>query len=225
MRSSEGGLKNSKRKMLISICGSVGATPGSVTDNCLQISEVQKLLFQRTYSSGTTKNSFTIATANPNLAATWATPLAASDSTKVVAPPFLIDSPTFEPGDVYEDGGPGETSGGIPKFLGHGPGKFSFQISNKAAKTILEMRQLYGETLSVYFINIFGKIIGETDDNTTPTIFRGVPIKELKVGGRQGDSINSRGFNQCDFYLNDQWDNYLHEVTPSDFNALTDLGN
>lgn len=211
--------------MLISVCGNVGATPGSITDNCLQIGEVQKLLFQRTYSTGTTKNSFTISSANPELAATWATPLAASDGTKVVAPPFKIDSPTFEAGEVYEDGGAGETAGGIPKFVGFGPGKFMFQLSYKASKTILEMRQLYGETLSVFFVNRFGKIIGETDDNASPGVFRGIPIKELKVGGRQGDTINTRGFNQCEFYLEDGWDNYLHEVSPSDFNALTDLAN
>jgi len=211
--------------MLTNFCGSSAASLTAISNGCLQIGEVRKLIFQRKYSSGTTLNELTIASANPNLIASWTPLLTAVNGTKAIVTPFEIDNPVFEPGQVYEEGGPGETAGGIPKFVGFGPGKFTCKVTARVSKTIEELRKLYGEDLTVHLINGFGRIIMSADANSSPTKARGIDIKELKVSGRQGDAINTRGFNTLEFYLPDGWDNVLYEVTPSDFNALTGLAN
>jgi hypothetical protein len=62
-----------------------------ISDCPEEVGQIQKLLVQRVFSSAGVKNSFTIGTTNPNVLATWATVLAASDSTKVVQTPYLTN--------------------------------------------------------------------------------------------------------------------------------------
>ena len=65
--------------------------------------QIQKLILQRVFSSGTTKNKFsTLSGAGaPDLLASWTPLLAAADGTKVVQTPF-IQSPANEAGAKRE---------------------------------------------------------------------------------------------------------------------------
>ncbi len=103
--------------------------------------------------------------------------------------------------------------------MGSSPGKFEANIIAKASKTIEGWRAKHGEQLSVYFELADGRIVGATDDNTTPTIFKGIKIENFFVGMRHGDSKTEPGMNKMQFSLPEGWDSYLHVVTPSNFIA------
>lgn len=214
------------------ICGSIPTTPANITDGCLFIGEVQRIYLQRTYSSGTTLNKFTIGTANPNVIASWTSLLTATDGTKILAPSSTtgpssatIHAPTFTAGEAIEFGGDGETADGIPWTVGASPGRFEARIVAKASKTIEGWRALWGEQLSAYFELGNGRILGATDNNASPTIFKGIKIENLFVGMRNGDSRTEVGFNQLSFNLPWGWDSYLHVITPSDFTARNSIVN
>lgn len=217
---------------VLTVCGSIPSALASVTDGCLFLGEVQRIYLQRTYSSGTTLNKFTIASANPNLIASWTSLLAASDGTKILAPKSTtgpssatIHNPVFAAGEVLEWGGDGESADGIPWQLGTSPGKFEAKIVAKASVTIEGWRATIGEQLSAYFELADGRILGATDSNSSPTIFKGIKIQNLFVGMRQGDSKTEPGYNMISFYLPWGWDSYLMAVTPSDFTARNSIVN
>jgi hypothetical protein len=211
--------------LLTNLCGSVPTAMADITDGCLNLGEVQRIYFQRTYSSGTTENKFTIASANPNVIATWTTPLAAVDGTKVLAPNTIIHAPSFSKGNKIEFGGNGETAGGIPIAMGAEPGVFTCNLLYRAAQTVEGFIDLQGENLSVFFELEDGRIIGQVDDNGTPTIFKGIKIEQIFIGDREGDSRTQPGFNVLEFYLPYRWSKYLYAVTPSDFTARTAIVN
>lgn len=211
--------------MLTNFCGTNAASLTTITNGCLRIGEVRKLIFQRKYSTGSTLNEFTIASANPNVIASWTPLLTASDGTKAVVTPFEVHAPNFAPGTIIEEGGVGETAGGVPEFAGFNPTTFTCRVRAATAQSILDLRQNYGEVLTVSYINAFGKIIMTTDDNGSPTVARGFDIKSFSVGQRQNMGLQTVDYNEIRFYMEDGWDNYIYEVDPQDFKALTGLAN
>lgn len=211
--------------LLTNLCGSIPTAIASVTDGCLNFGEIQRLYFQRTYSSGTTLNEFTISTANPNVIASWTTLLAATDSTKIVAPNTIIHAPAFTRGNKIEFGGNGETAGGVPIIMGAEPGNFTANLLYRTAQTVAGFKAMIGETLSVFFEAEDGRIIGRVDNNASPTKFRGIPIEQYFVYDREGDTRTQPGFNVVEFYLPSGWSDYLYSVTPSDFTARTAIVN
>lgn len=211
--------------LLTNLCGSIPSALASVTDACFNMGEVQRIYFQRTYSTGTTLNLFTISSANPNVIASWTSLLSASDGTKVLAPNTIVHAPTFAKGNKIEFGGNGETAGGVPIYMGHEPGQFNANLLYRAAQTIEGFIDLTGEDLSVYFELEDGRIIGQVDDNASPNTFRGIEIDQIAIGDREGDNRTQPGFNTLEFYLPFRWSKYLYAVTPSDFTARTQIVN
>src|SRR5688572_14465098 len=95
----------------------------------VDIGQVQKIIFQRRYSTGTTRNSMTVA--NAALLATWTAFLQATNATKVQVSPF-VNGPAFEPGEVIEFGSGNEVVDGIALAMGTDPTNFTanlFRIS------------------------------------------------------------------------------------------------
>ena len=83
---------------MICSCPISAALTAIVTNACKEdTGQIQKVLFQRKFSTGTTLNKFTIGTTNPNIAGTWTTVTGAVDGTKVVVSPY-IQAPETEPG-------------------------------------------------------------------------------------------------------------------------------
>lgn len=187
------------------------------------VGQIHKLLFQRRLN-GTALNSFTIASANPNLLASWTPKLAAADDTKVVQSPF-INSPELEPGGPRPWGGGNATRGGVEIIVGRDPSVFRAMFINTSQKSIKDLKTLFCEDMVVYFIDEYGRIIGESDDIDAPTEFRGIPIASfsLFVGDKKFGGFEEPDQNMIEFKLYPNWSDNLHIVSPSDFSALNDL--
>ena len=210
----------------MSLC-SVCVLPAEIPDIAastgkVRLNEIQKIVFQRT-KDGTTLNEITIATTNPNLLATWTALKAASDNTKVTVSPY-IDNPESEAGGAREFGGPGETRGGIPIRFGRENTPFSARLMDTQTAIIEDLKAYEcEEELSVFFINECGNIIGKTDDNASPTTFRGFPIRSIFISDLNMGFYTAPDYYMIQFNLLANWSDNLYIVTPSDFDALTEL--
>lgn len=210
----------------MSLC-SVCVLPAEIPDIAastgkVRLNEIQKIIFQRT-KDGTTLNEITIASTNPNLLATWTALKAASDNTKVTVSPY-IDAPESEAGGPREFGGPGETRGGIPIRFGRENTPFSARLMDMQTAIIEDLKSYEcEEELSVFFINECGNIIGKNDDNASPTTFRGFPIRSFFISDLNMGQYSAPDYYMIQFNLLPNWSDNLHIVTPSDFDALTEL--
>jgi hypothetical protein len=209
---------------MLTICGSIGPNLSSLTDACLNLGQVQKILFTRKYSTGSTLNKFTIATGNPNILASWTPLTTASDGTKVSVSP-VIANPANEPGGTIEYGSGNEVPGGVPILMGFEPGKFTCRLNHKAASVEEAFKTLVGENLTAYLVTEAGKIYGITDDNTTPTVVYGIDIDQYKFSDRILGGRNEPDYHTLEFWLPYGWAEKLFEISPTDFDALTDLSN
>jgi hypothetical protein len=187
------------------------------------LGQIQKVIFQRTYSSGSTENKFVVASTDPALLASWTTYLTASDGTKAVVSTY-INNPTMEPGEPTTYGGGNATVGGKEIVLSKNASVFSFELHNVPQSTIAEYKSLECETLSVYFINEQGQVIGDDEGGTTN--FKGIKLQsetmnvsDKTLGGRENPDMN-----MVRFSLPANWSDNLSVVTPTDFNGL-DLAN
>lgn len=190
------------------------------TDCPEQIGQIQKLIVQRAYASAGARNQFTIASANPNVIASWTPLLTALDATKAQITDW-VESPTVTPGDAQTVGGGNDSLNGVEQIIAKDPTVVEVMLYQKDQATIKALKDLASETLQVYFVNEHGKIIGETDDHTSPTIFRGFLIepKSWFVGDKSFGGYNERDSNSLRFSMSADWSDLLHVVTPSDFNA------
>lgn len=205
---------------------SPGAEPSSITivDTPFDIGQVQKILIQRRYSSGTTLNEFTIASANPNLKASWDTFLSASDGTKVVQTPF-IEEPDLVPGDRRTYGGGNATLFGIETSIGKLPSTFTGKFNHMDPQSWAGIDAWKCEVATVYFVNDCGDIYGVVDDLATPTKFRGIVVspKTWFISDRGAPGLEAPDFHNLFFQMDPGAMSKLHKVTPSDFDARTDL--
>lgn len=198
-----------------------------VISNCPEdVGQIYKLVFQRVFSSGSTKNSFTISSANPNLQASWDTFLDASDSTKAVQTPFL-DNPESEAGGPVTYGGGNATRGGISLIVGREPSTFNAEFLRTSQASIKDLKtyeaESYNGNLGVYFIDEYGRIIGKSDNIDSPTIFYPIPIHSLFISDKMFGGFAAPDKNTMQFQMFPNWSDDLHIVTPSNFDALTDL--
>lgn len=202
----------------------VGAALGSVplSDCPNSLGQIQKVVFQRVFSTGATRNSFTIASANPNVKASWTPLLAATDGTKVVQSPYL-SAPAFEAGAARTYGGGNETLGGIEIILGREATAFTGNILRAPQTTIKALKAFMCENVGVYLIDEFGRITGTVDNTTTPTKFYPIPISALFVGDKAIGGLETPDMNALTWKFLPNWSDNLHTVVPTDFDALTEL--
>lgn len=190
-----------------------------------QVGQIQKLIFQRRLN-GTALNKFTIASANPNVVASWTPLLAASDSTKVVQTPFLSE-PVTTPGDpiTYGSAGGNETIGGVELIIGRGPTLFEGKYLNTSNRSIADLKSWECEDTAVYLIDEHKRIWGLADDLSSVTEFYPIPIQinTLFVGDRNLGGFASVDQNMLRFYFGPNWSDKLYAVTPTDFDPLTEL--
>lgn len=193
-------------------------------NECIEdFGQIQKIIFQRIFSTGTTKNEFPeTGIGEPRLIASWTPLLAAADSTKVVQSPF-ISSPASESGAKREYGGGNATLGGIPIVIGREPSTFVAEILQSKQDTIEAMKDYMCDNVGVYFVDSYGKMAGLTDDVTTPTKVYPIPIKALYVGDKKFGGLEEPDKNAIEFYLEPNWSDKFFVFIPTDFNALYDL--
>jgi len=186
------------------------------------VGQIQKVVFQRIFSAGNTKNSFVIASANPNILASWTPLLASITGTKVVQSPF-IQAPTTEPGAARTYGGGNETLGGVEMIIGREPTSFTGNILRATQDTIEALKKFQCENVGVYLIDEFGRIAMLVDDRTTPTKYFPIPISSLFVGDKMIGGLESPDMNTISWKFFPNWSDKLVLITPTNFNALTDL--
>lgn len=187
------------------------------------VGQIQKLLFQRRLNSGAL-NSFTIASANPNLLASWTPKLAASDDTKVVQTPF-INTPEMEPGAARPWGGGNQTRGGVEIIVGREPTVFRGSFINTSQESIKALKAFFCEDIAVFFIDEYGRIIGRSDDIATPTLFYGFPVATFSffVGDKKFGGFEEPDQNTLEFKLYPNWSDNIYLCEPTNFDALNDL--
>lgn len=197
--------------------------PDVPIDDCPEsLGQIQKVILQRVSSAAGAKNEFVILTADPATLASWTPLLAAADGTKVVQSPY-IQGPENEPGAARTFGGGNETLGGLEIIIGREPSSFTGNILQTAQKTILALKKYQGENVAVYLVDEHGRIAGIVDDHDTPTKFSGFPIATLFVGDKKLGGLEGIDGNVISWKFFASWSDMLHIITPTDFNALTDL--
>ena len=197
-------------------------------DSCPEtVGQIQKIIFQRRYSSGTTENKFVIGTNNPNILATWTTVLTASDGTKAQVTPFVND-PTSTPGGPRTFGGGNATLGGVEIVVGREASTFEGVFHYVSQRTIDDLKDLQCEVLGVYFIDEHGQIIGRTDDKSSPTDFLPIPIspKTLFIGDKGFGGLENPDTNAIRFQMPPNWSDKLHIIAPATgFDPLSEISN
>lgn len=206
-------------------CGCpAAASLGAITaEACLEsFGQIQKFIFQRIYSAPNTKNKFVVASANPNLKASWTPLFAASDGTKTVITPY-IQGPTSEVGGPRKFGGGNATLGGIEIIIGREPSKISGMLyTARQATTIKDLKALMCENLGVYVVDENGRI-GGIGNAATPTEITPIPIHSLFVGDKKFGGIEEPDSNSIEFSMRPNWSDDLTVIVPTDFNPLTDF--
>ena len=181
--------------------------------------QIQKAIFQRIYSSGTTKNKITAA--DIVLLATWQTLQTANDGTKVSVSPYL-NSPADDGGDARTRGGDNTTLGGVTEVIGQNPVNFSARIVGAPQTTIAQMKKLMCEAkaggLGVYLIDEYGSIQCIKDTDYYPIPVRSLFVSDLIHGNYDDDDYNNISWSYLPNYSD-----LLDKITPTAFNPLTDL--
>lgn len=204
-------------------CPAAAAISSITAEACAEsFGQIQKVIFQRIYETGTTKNKFVVATENPNLKASWTPLFSASDGTKTVISPF-IQAPTSEVGAARKFGGGNATLGGIEIIVGREPSKLTSIIyTARQATTISDMKELMCENIGAYLVDETGRIAG-IGNLVTPTEVTPIPIHSLFIGDKKFGGIEEPDSNAMEFSLNPNWSDNLTVIVPVDFNPLTDF--
>ena len=183
--------------------------------------QIQKVIFQRIFSSGTTKNSMT--QANAKLQASWTALFAANNGTKAVITPY-VEAPASDGGDAITYGGGNDTVGGVTKVIGRNPVNMTFALRQVEQSITKALKKLMCEVVGVYLINGDGQIMGLGDTATTPNFYP-IPIDSLFVGDLKLNGLDTPDENALSFSFKPNWSDDAKVITPSDFNPLTDLAN
>lgn len=186
--------------------------------------QIQKVAFQRIYSSGTTKNSFTSSNAIGTLAS-WTAFKSANDSTKVVVSPY-IQAPTSEAGAARTFGGGNETLGGIEEIIGREPTTFSAvfrRIPQSVIKIIKELQcESWADNLGVFLFDDQGNIEALQDPSVATTYYP-IPIRSLFISDKAHGGLEAPDSNNISWSFLPNYSDQLAIVVPTDFNPLTDL--
>lgn len=186
--------------------------------------QTQKLLFQRIYSAGSTKNKFTAA--NVLLKTNWTAALSASDGTKITVSPY-VQNPETEPGAARTFGGDNQTRGGVPITIGREPTAFTGVFYQESQETMAAMKDYYCEELGVWLIDEYGNIGCLADSLTNPTEYYPIPVQEFFIGDLKLGGYSEPDSNAINFSFLPNWSDKFTIIKQStlDFNPLSDLAN
>ena len=184
--------------------------------------QIQKVIFQRIFSTGATKNQFILASADPKVKASWTPLLAAEDRTKVVQSPYL-QAPATEPGAARTYGGGNETLGGVELIIGREPTSFTGNILRVTQDVIQALKKYQCENVGVYLVDEFGRIGMLVDNRTTPVNYFPIPVSALFIGDKSLGGLEAPDMNVISWKFFPNWSDDLVMITPTDFSALTDL--
>ena len=209
--------------MSICTCPLGTAFPNVPNASCpVDVGQIQKIVFQRIFKTGTTKNSFTSIAAITALAS-WTANFTAADGSKMVITPY-VEAPASDGGDAITYGGGNDTIGGVTKTIGRKPVNMTFALRQVSQGIIKALKALMCEqALGVYLINGEGQVLAIAG-STTGTHFP-IPIDNLFVGDLMLNGLDTPDSNALSFSFKPNWSDDAVVVTPAGFNPLTDLAN
>lgn len=208
--------------MSVCSCPAAASIPTIGQMECAQdFGQIQKIAFQRIYSAGTTRNSFT-STADIKLLASWQALLTSTSGTKVAVTPY-VENPTPDGGDAITYGGGNDTLGGVTKVIGRNPVNMTFALRQFPQSIIKALKELQCEVgLGVYLFNANGQILAQQDPETATTYYP-IPIQSLFVGDLMLNGLETPDENALSFSFAPNYSDNIAVVTPTDFNPLLDL--
>jgi hypothetical protein len=179
----------------------------------IRIDQIQKIAFQRAGTPFATEVTFTTL-------ATWTPLFAASDDTKIVVTPSLVNAQIVAGDAITSGGGDNTTLNGEVEVRGTNPSVFTAIGKNFPADTEKALKALACESdLVAYFFPADGKAIG---DNPATEVL-GIPVSSLFVGDRSTSGVGGRDEIAISFNLSPGWSDDLLVATPTDFNPITDF--
>ena len=207
--------------MAICSCPLGKAIPNVPDASCpVDFGQCQKIVFQRIFKSGTTKNSFT--SEEICALASWTANFSASDGSKMVITPY-VEAPAADGGDAITYGGGNDTVGGVTKTIGRNPVNMTFALRQVSQDIVKALKSLMCETLGVYLINGDGQVLALAADPTEAHF--PIPIDNLFVGDLMLNGLDTPDSNTLSFSFKPNWSDDAVVVKAADFNALTDLAN
>jgi hypothetical protein len=214
---------------MICTCPAAATIQAWTNPTCKErIGQVQRLWFQRIYSTGTTKNLFTIgSTDDADVIANVSTRLTATNGTTIMQSP-IIENVQVPQAGLLTTGGGDESLNGVEVVLDSEPTTFNgmfYDLPQNIAKLI---KLLACEVnLGVFLINQYNQVIGIADNNTSGSESEFYPIPIAKDSFHLSDKIlgqrTGRDGNALRFQLYPGWSDNMYIVTPSDFNPLDEL--
>lgn len=201
-----------------------GATNGAAIPDVYvggreSMGQIQKFAIQRIFSTGTTKNKFVVATANPNVLASWTAKTTATDGTKIVQSPY-VSAPVTEPGAARTYGGGNDTVGGVEIIVGREQTSFNANILEAEQRTIADLKKYQNENAGVFLFDEHQQMLMLADNPETPTELYPIPINAFFVGDKGLGGLEAPDLNALMWKFNPNWSDKVVVIKATDFNPL-----
>jgi len=190
------------------------------------LGQIQRIIFQR---SGF-KFDANAGTPNPITAlASWTPLLTATDDTKIVITPNMVNIVVPQAEAITVGGGDNSTIDGAEEVVGAGAITVTADLTNIPVKIITQLRKLQESELDlvVYMINQYGQIIcRELDPVTNPgDVYGGIPIvpATLYIPYPGNNGYATKDTATMRFGFAEDWAKDRALVKGADFNARTQL--
>ncbi len=204
------------------VCPNPATLASAPNPSCpVRFDQIQKMAIRRIGGRAT------VTTATILLAATITPLLSATDDTKLLISPWLLDLkiPNSEP--LKEGGNDNTTINGVPRLTGLGFASVSFMLENVEAATAQAMRALASESansvpgttnIEGFFITKDGRLIL---DNPSGTTAYGFKLHNFVISDVGSEGLNKPNTFKGSFDLEPLWSKTFKVVTPTDWNPLT----
>ncbi len=207
------------------ICGCPAAAhiADLVNSQCKEgLGQVQKVIFQRIYSTAGTKNAVTMTSVGK--LATWTANFSAADGTKMTISPY-IQGPTTEAGAARTFGSGNQVLGGMAIIVGREPTTFTGTIYEESQDNIKAMKDYMCEEIGVYLIDENGNIGAQLKDSGAKLY--PIPVQSFFVGDKSLGGLEEPDSNVISWSFLPNWsdDFTIVKADDLDFNPLTDLVN
>lgn len=179
-----------------------------------RMGEISRVALQRLRTAGVLNG-----IANPLLKASWTPLLTASDSTKVVCTPLILE-PVITAGAVVTQVG----QEGVALNMGREATTFTGNFTDQPQTTaITPLKVCQYESMGVYIVDQFGIIWCKVDNVSAPTKYLPIPIQSFFVGDLTGGVLNTSNKNAISWNFAPNWSDNLVGIKPTDFDAKMDL--
>jgi len=213
--------------MDICACPAPEALTTIIKKNCPEnLGQIQRFLIQRagfTFDAAGTPTPSSIL-----LLASWTPLFIATDSSKVVSTPYVENVVIPRTEAATEGGGDNTTIDGVEIIVGANAVRMTGQIADTPSAIIQQTRELMCEPDLVWYgINHRGQIIAKDLNPETPAAaskqYTGLAMQSAFVSDAGSEGLNTRDKADFSFGLAYGWRDDVALLTPTDFNAKTDL--